>query len=155
MEYLMTYSWAILVVMIVGIAMWQLGIFSMGGITPTTSTGFNKIKPLLALAKMGTDGSFDASFINGAGTTITVGGVTLNNTAVPGCYSATPDSPGLPKVIASGDNIRIQLNADAACAQSKGAVYTMEIIISYNQTAAGATITRSDSGTLRGPYEEV
>ena len=54
MEYLMTYGWAILVVMIVGIVMWQLGIFNMGG-TTLTSTGFAKIKPQLVLLSAGFD----------------------------------------------------------------------------------------------------
>ena len=53
MEYLMTYGWAILVVMIVGIVMWQLGIFNMGGTTVTMDkpslrirdAGGDKVKP--------------------------------------------------------------------------------------------------------------
>lgn len=47
MEYLMTYGWAILVVMVVGVAMWQLGFFNMGGSLPPTSSGFAVLKPIL------------------------------------------------------------------------------------------------------------
>jgi hypothetical protein len=52
MEYMMTYGWAILAVMIVGGAMWRLGVFSMSSSTPPTSTGFEAVKPLLATCKM-------------------------------------------------------------------------------------------------------
>jgi hypothetical protein len=46
MEYLMSYSWAILVVIAVGFGVWQMGIFDMGEVA-TTSSGFQQIKPIL------------------------------------------------------------------------------------------------------------
>lgn len=52
MEYMLTYGWAVLVVMVVGIVMWQIGIFNLGGSTPTTSDGFAQLKPMLATCKM-------------------------------------------------------------------------------------------------------
>jgi hypothetical protein len=53
MEYLMTYGWAILVVMMVGAAMWRLGVFDIGSSVPATSSGFQILKPLLPTCKMG------------------------------------------------------------------------------------------------------
>jgi hypothetical protein len=52
MEYLMSYSWAILVIMVVGVVMWQLGIFEIGG-DAVTVTGFPSIKPILATCQAG------------------------------------------------------------------------------------------------------
>jgi|GEM_PF-916543 len=52
MEYLTTYGWAILVVIVIGIAFWRLGIFEIGSSQPPTSTGFTTIKPLLATCFM-------------------------------------------------------------------------------------------------------
>jgi hypothetical protein len=85
MEYLMTYGWAILVVMVAGVAMWQLGIFNMSGDTAPTSTGFSVFKPLLATCQLRNDIIFiqamsaaityngsTCQFINNAGTTIYV-----------------------------------------------------------------------------------
>ena len=47
-EYLMTYGWAILVVLVVGIALWQLGV-----LTPTEGNknirGFTGLKPIDAV----------------------------------------------------------------------------------------------------------
>jgi hypothetical protein len=54
MEYLMTYGWAILVVMIVGVAMWRMGIFSIGGSVAPTASGFSALKPLLPLCQYST-----------------------------------------------------------------------------------------------------
>jgi len=47
MEYLMTYGWAILVVMMVGLAMWRIGILNINTQTPPTYSGFGAIKPLI------------------------------------------------------------------------------------------------------------
>jgi len=152
MEYLMTYGWAILVVMIVGIVMWQLGIFSMGGATPTTSTGFNKIKPLLTLAKMDTIGNFDITFTNGAGSTISVAGASINNTADTDCTYAITTPATFPVSIASGENVHI-VAAGTNCAQTAGTVYSAYINMTYDQTVGGTTLRRSDSGTIRGAYE--
>jgi hypothetical protein len=71
MEYILTYAWAILVIMLVGITIWQLGIFNMGS-TSETTTGFSKIKPQLAATGVTADGKFTGVFTNGAGTKITI-----------------------------------------------------------------------------------
>jgi hypothetical protein len=53
MEYLMTYGWAILVVLVVGAGMWRMGVFSLGGSVAPTSSGFELLKPLLPTCQMG------------------------------------------------------------------------------------------------------
>lgn len=55
MEYLMTHAWAIVVLMVVGVALWHMGVFSMGE-SQYTSSGFGCIKPILANAEMHEDG---------------------------------------------------------------------------------------------------
>jgi hypothetical protein len=72
MEYLMSYGWAILVVMVVGAALWQLGIFNMGGSVPPTSSGFSTVKPILGNCKLQNgvfpdnqvENGFNCEFIN-------------------------------------------------------------------------------------------
>jgi len=49
----MTYGWTILVVMVLGVALWQVGIFNMGGSMAPTTTGFSTLKPLLATCELG------------------------------------------------------------------------------------------------------
>jgi len=65
LEYLQTYSWAILVVMIVGIALWQLGVFGGHG-TPNTASGFSKIRVLEPSIKYSGD-TLDFTVVNGVG----------------------------------------------------------------------------------------
>lgn len=45
-EYFVSYGWAILAVMTIGIALWKIGIFNPGATPPPTYTGFSKLKPL-------------------------------------------------------------------------------------------------------------
>jgi hypothetical protein len=78
MEYLMTYGWAVLIVMVVGVALWQFGIFNMGGSIPPTSSGFQGFVPLLATCSMGNHAlnwgpnwyysGFGCQFVNNQGT---------------------------------------------------------------------------------------
>jgi len=78
MEYLMSYGWAIMIVMIVGIAMYRLDIFNMGGGMSPTSQGFTNLKPLLATCKMSsavffnTFDGFECQFVNGGGDEIVI-----------------------------------------------------------------------------------
>lgn len=167
MEYLMTYGWAILVVMVVGIAMWRLGIFNMGGAT-VTSTGFAKIKPQLAGTGLSADGTFTGTFTNGLGTKITVTGVRISEGggggilccshtgAGGGCANdgITPDfadyGNGLVKV-SGGENFPIVIGNCGT--GTSGQVYSVLVEIDYNVSIGTQTVDHTDSGTIRGPYE--
>jgi uncharacterized protein (UPF0333 family) len=78
MEYLMTYGWAILVIMVVGIAMWNLGIFNMGSST-VSATGFGKIKPQLAATGYSSEGKFTIVLTNTVGTRIVLSEVGITD----------------------------------------------------------------------------
>ncbi|MCX6715464.1 MAG: hypothetical protein NT077_00410, partial [Candidatus Taylorbacteria bacterium] len=95
MEYLMTYGWAILVVMIVGVVLWQLGVFNVGQ-GNLVVTGFVKMQPLTpSLAYR--NKAFTGSFTNALGTTIKLSSVTItetiSNTVCPaGSLSVSPNN---------------------------------------------------------------
>lgn len=79
MEYLMSYGWAILVVMAVGVAMWRLGVLTPSGGLAPTQNGFQAIRPLLPSCDMANNlygaqylDGFYCNFVNAAGTTIRV-----------------------------------------------------------------------------------
>ncbi|MBU4406050.1 MAG: hypothetical protein KKB24_00520 [Candidatus Altiarchaeota archaeon] len=68
LEYIQTYAWAILVVLIVGVVLWQLGVFGPhSGVN--TATGFSKIKVLepSIIYRAGTTDALDFTAVNGAG----------------------------------------------------------------------------------------
>jgi hypothetical protein len=95
MEYMMTYGWAILAVMVVGVAMWRLGVFDLGGSTPPTSSGFDTLKPLLSTCEIGSKGmivpgsaagvypGLTCQFTNNAGAPILVKDISINISGQP------------------------------------------------------------------------
>jgi len=183
MEYLMTYGWAILVVMVVGIAMWQLGIFNMGS-SATTMTGFPKLKPQLAGTGLTADGVFNGVFTNGIGTKIKIYQVVVKDKSTGNiicCAQETPTVGGFPECaigpgdslisvagtemaqsmndgapVASGENFEVKLGSGNQClvaGAKKGSVYNIEVQIGYDVTISGQTTYHTDSGTIRGALE--
>ena len=73
MEYLMTYGWAILVVIIVGVVLWQMGIFNPSGGTAPGSSGFGSVRPKdWSCTSGGTTTSVQVQWVNGAGEQISL-----------------------------------------------------------------------------------
>ncbi len=93
MEYLMSYGWAILVILAVGGAMWQLGVLDIGGSIPPTAAGFQALKPLLPTCEMkntiwwGTYSGFTCQFVNVAGGEVMIKDI---NITVDGKYCSFP-----------------------------------------------------------------
>jgi hypothetical protein len=146
MEYLMTYGWAILVVMIVGIVMWQLGIFNMGG-TTVTSTGFAKIKPQLAGTGLDHTGIFKGIFTNGVGTTIyatSASGILISEGSA--CVGVAS-----PQTISAGQNF--QITASGCKSGGAGDIYNLRVSIPYTVSIGDVTSQHTESGTIRGPME--
>ena len=137
----MTYSWSILVVMLVGIAMWQLGIFNLGKSTSTTFSGFPRIKPQLTLVVVGVDGTMTGYFTNGAGGPITV-------TASTGDCDFTHPTGS----ISAGQNFLIN-GTNCNVTGTLGDPYNIEVLLSYRVLSAGETADHREYGMLRGPME--
>ena len=149
MEYLMTYGWAILVVMVVGIVMWQLGIFNLGGVTSTTSTGFPRIKPQLALISMNKT-YLKATFTNGAGGPVNLNSATFASDA--SCNLDASVASYATDSISVGENFELTGVCSGATG-STGDPYDLDLTLNYNVSLAGTVVTHSDKGTLRGPIE--
>lgn len=153
MEYLMTYGWAILVVMIVGIVMWQLGIFNMGG-TTLTSTGFAKIKPQLAATGISRTGQPKMVFTNGVGTQITVKSIRIVDINT-GSSCGITSNLILPKTMAAGENMKLSTGVATTCVKNgnPGDVYNARVTLNYDVSVGGVVTSHQESGTIRGPYE--
>ncbi|MFH1056150.1 MAG: hypothetical protein V1744_08665 [Candidatus Altiarchaeota archaeon] len=152
MEYLMTYGWAILVVMVVGIAMWQLGIFNMGG-TSITATGFAKIKPQLAGTGLDHSGVFTAVFTNGLGTTLSMttgAAIYLEGNPASVCANVeyTPR-----KNIQKGINFVLMASGGACPTGNPGEVYSLVVSMPYYVEVGGTVTKHTESGRIRGPFE--
>jgi len=180
MEYLMTYGWAILVVMIVGITMWQLGIFNMGN-SLVTPTGFAKIKPQVSAVSYSADGLFTAVFTNGAGRPVEFVEVRIRdlNTGQMICCTRTdlhPDCNGVGATseygtatltydntavstgtvpLGRGNNIRMLIGTGNECAITGALptdIFNIGMAIVYDIEIGGVATQHTESGTFRGPF---
>jgi hypothetical protein len=126
--------------MMVGIALWQLGIFNLGG-GSTTYTGFSRIKPQLPLTRVTSEGNFTGVFTNGGG-----GNIQIINVVGP-CTFNPPTEP-----VKVGQNFMIT-GSDCPVSPVKGDVYDIELEIMYNLSAANMWVVHTDLGRLHGPIE--
>jgi hypothetical protein len=137
MEYLMTYGWAILVVVIVGVVLWQMGIFNPSGSIAAGSDGFGTIKPA-EWACDAVTGDLSLAVINGGGQKITglqAEGADCTATAVSAGDTATctiTDAEGC-------------LNVDA------GDRFESTVTLSYTSNATG--LVRQSTGKVWGAAE--
>ena len=76
MEYLMTYGWAILIVIIVGAALYALGIFNPATYTQSTATGFQGFQVPTGGWQFNTSGYLTVQLKNLAGANINITNVT-------------------------------------------------------------------------------
>ncbi|MFH1978460.1 MAG: hypothetical protein ABIJ92_03985 [Candidatus Aenigmatarchaeota archaeon] len=152
MEYLMTYGWAILIVVIVAAALFALGLFNPGTFTQSTSTGFQGFNIQAGGWQMN---STQVTFIltNGVGANInitgiqaTYGGINYPYAEVAGWNITTTGTNG-PRAMNINQEQKIsmpQISGPAA-----GSSYTVDIRITYDNLDTGLTGFTS-SGTLTG-----
>ncbi len=134
MEYLMTYGWAILIVIIVGIVLWQSGVFG------TQSSGISGFNGGIAVtdASVGTDDQLSVYLQN-------VAGETLKNVNI----SSTDCAALSTFTLATGKSTTKTLNCSTSniCgAQNDG--YSVDLTITYTTTTSG--LTKTETGTING-----
>jgi len=145
MEYLMTYGWAILVVMIVGVVLWQLGVFGGAGGGVNRATGFTTIKCFDRTIQLKDSTNLTATFTNAAGTPVTI----INVTCGDDCASATSVSFDDTE-LSGGDTTTLTATTTA---KNPGDAFTVSISIVYTESVAGRTLTHTDTGRLTGTAE--
>jgi hypothetical protein len=100
MEYLMTYGWAIFVVMAVGAGMWRMGILGPGNAMAPSSTGFEALKPVLSTCEVrqsiwdpASYNGFTCQFLNSAGIKINLRDVNVTSDGRQGDFPLIDRSP--------------------------------------------------------------
>jgi hypothetical protein len=147
MEYLMTYGWAILVVMIVGVVLWQLGVFNVGQ-GNLVVTGFVKMQPLTPSVAY-RNATFTGSFTNALGTTIKIDNITVNETISNQQCTPSPTLQG--NTVKAGGTFTV---ASTTCpSKTDGESYDLVVAIRYNATMGGITTTHTDTGHIKGQGE--
>ena len=141
MEYVMVYGWAIMVVIVAGVALWYMGVFNLG-VTPKNFKGFEPLKPLSWAVY--SDGSASIIMVSAETTIITI-------TDVGGdCDFNLPNETH----ISPGGRFQITADAgDCDTGAAKGGVYHIEVRIIYSKSISAVPETHSSTGTIHGQYE--
>ncbi len=142
MEYLMTYGWAILVVMIVGVVLWQLGVFTGSGST-NKATGFatGKIGAIDASIKCNTTG-LTVTMTNQAGVALS----TIVATATGGYITVSAGGFGASNNMTAGS--KAMMTVTGGTAKVVGDRVTTDVSVTFSERVAGDVISRTQAGTI-------
>ena len=132
MEYLMTYGWAILIVIIVAAALFALGVFNPSTYTGRAATGFGEMGTPADWQYSG--GNISIVLKNQVGQAITVTNVTTQSCSF----------GGLTSISAGGQE---QFDLAGCTAKGVGDSYSESVIVTYS--IAGG-LPRTASGTITG-----
>ena len=154
MEYLMTYSWAILVVAIVGMVLWQIGVFD----TPEAAipTGWSTLKPMSPTIVYSAAGdSFEAGFINVIGSPIRITDVDINETISGGgaCTNVAVEGVSMPGDVTMEAGGEFKVTADCP-AKDKKEPYDLVIAIRYIALLPDSTTHHVETGYIKGMVED-
>jgi hypothetical protein len=155
-EYLMTYGWAILIILIVAGVLAYYGIFAPSGFLGPTARGFGQVQVLNPWSLAAVNGVMTLNLENRVGGTISVTNITytLTNGGTATCYQAPPTcSSGC---VASSANLTsgskgvFLATPSPACPNigTSGSTYTATVTISYTYNGGAF----SSTGTISGTY---
>ena len=144
MEYLMTYGWAILIVIIVAAVLFSLGVFNPATYTTTTATGFSGFNVPSGGFQLSSAGTLRFQLTNGVGATINITGFNATQGSTPVNRQYTPDETTL----APGQTLT-WANATGLIGGTAGSSYTVSVTVHYKNLNTGLTGFKS-SGTLTG-----
>jgi len=158
-EYLMTYGWAILIILIVAGVLAYYGIFAPSGFLGPTARGFGQLQVLNPWSLSAANGAITMNLENRVGGTINVTSIkyTLTNggtgtyegniTTTPatlicsGCISTSGTD------LTSGGKAVFTASPGASDVGTSGSSYTATVTIAYNYSSGQFTSTGTISGT--------
>ncbi len=154
MEYLMTYGWAILIVIIVAAALYALGVFNPATWTGSRATGFTNIGAPASGAWQATDtmgavGNFQVVLQNNlpyrinmtSATAVTIGTTACTDEAVGGTTLSTAEV-----TVGIGNSFTLTANCSGL---TDASTYTANVDLVYDNLDSGLDAFR-ESGTLTG-----
>jgi hypothetical protein len=141
MEYLMTYGWAILIVIIVAAALFALGVFNPATYTQQTATGFQGFQIPSGGWQFTSGGQLTLQLKNMAGGPI-------NITSIEASYSGSSvTNTSYSGTIAPGAGYTYAISGLPS--SSAGSSYSIEVLITYTNLNTGLSNFRS-TGSVTG-----
>ncbi len=139
LDFLMTYGWALLLIVLVVGALFAMGIFNVGTFLGSRSSGFAQIKPIAW--RVDSTGNLTLKLQDNAGTNVNV---TLINATL-GTQSISSNSSF---TISNGKQSGTISPGVFSNALATGASYSVQVTIQYTDTATN--FVYNDAGTLTG-----
>ncbi|MEM7816920.1 MAG: hypothetical protein QXZ20_03335 [Candidatus Aenigmatarchaeota archaeon] len=143
-EYLMTYGWAILIILIVAGVLAYYGIFAPAGFLAPTARGFGQVQVLNPWSVVGSSGAITLNLENRVGGTITITDITYNDGT--NTYSGGTCT-GMTNQINSGEKAVVSCTPASGPGASAGSSYTLTLTITYQYQGGNFTSTGTISGT--------
>ena len=146
LEYMMTYGWAILIIVIVAAVLYSFGIFSPSSSISATVTGFADT-PVSA-----------AVFTNNGGLAISLTdstGYLINVTNITAITSAGTKTTILPNITISASGKTIILIPDVFTSSQQNSHISATLTITYKEPGQPLPGPYKDSGTISGPTPSV
>ena len=151
LEYMMTYGWAILIIVIVAAGLYSLGIFSPTNSASTSITGFTGLETLTAVCYSNLTGSgysqnigLVLTFGNGIGSTINITYINVTNSGVSKSFSIKSND-----IVSPNGNAGI-FEVPNVCPQSTGSRYSAIVTITYTEPGQTFSGPYYSSGTVSG-----
>ena len=148
LEFLMTYGWAILIVLVIVVVAWQWGFFNPGGVVKKGSSGFWGVKPLDFSYKV--NGDLELSLKNGVG-----GGINITEVVVRGGSVTYTDTLVTPLSISPGSQSTYSLSGSTSGLQGGGIGSSYDLFLSIEYNDSRTQEFYRSSGRIWGSIEAV
>ena len=146
LEYMMTYGWAILIIVIVAVILYSMGIFNPRASVTAVSSGFS---PFAASAAVCSGSTLTVAFSvgglpNGASSVIITGGNYTSGSGISPA-SGTLTAPSSPISVGSSFNM-----TDTSVTCTSGVAFSASGNIDYKVSSAAGTANYVATGTIAG-----
>jgi hypothetical protein len=150
LEYLMTYGWAILIMSVAVIVLWQMGAFTPPA-TPSGTTGFSQVYPVDQKASS-IDGNITITLLNDAGVKVRLKEVNITmGQPVKNC-GHWPSTVGFTKDLHAGESYTVSISLSGCSSYiTKGVYYRADTMIVYQNLASN--IDHNSVGDCHGTVE--
>ncbi len=141
LDFLMTYGWAIALVVIIAAVLFALGVFDVSNFIGNKAAGFSGVA--VSGWNLGSSGLFTMKLSNQVGQQISVNSVSVT------VGQTTASMAGLPVTLATGASTATLSSAAGAFSnQTAGSGYTASVTVGY--TDLNANFNYTTTGTLTG-----
>ncbi len=150
LEYMMTYGWAILIIVIVAVILYSMGIFNPRASVTASSSGFSPFAVSAAVcSNSGLVVAFTTGGLPNGATSVSLKELYLSSaTGMSGSSATTTGFSALS--VASGSSFTATVAAASLNCTTSGIPFTASGALEYKYTTAAGPVTTNATGTIAG-----